>query len=246
MVISDSFGRAWRLGQVDVAIGCAGLAPLHDLRGDARRAGPELTAPMDPSPMRRPRAAALVRHKAGRRSGRGRARAGAPRHRRRRPGRGRDRAPRRPRTSSAEIGSRGSGHEHGGAAQLAAFSRVSASSRAFERNTSTSVCTGTSRREREELVGRPRASGSRRSVATRSPQRRSYREPGSATCGSRRTRRPRPFAPRRSARGTSSPAGAKMITLSSSTGRSLVARSRPRGAELEREPRVRSRRACTA
>ena len=37
VVISDSFGRAWRLGQADVAIGCAGLAPLDDRRGRARR-----------------------------------------------------------------------------------------------------------------------------------------------------------------------------------------------------------------
>jgi len=33
VVISDSFGRAWRHGQVDVAIGVAGLAPLEDWRG---------------------------------------------------------------------------------------------------------------------------------------------------------------------------------------------------------------------
>ena len=38
VLITDSFGRAWRVGQVDVAIGCAGLAPLEDWRGrpDAR------------------------------------------------------------------------------------------------------------------------------------------------------------------------------------------------------------------
>jgi coenzyme F420-0:L-glutamate ligase / coenzyme F420-1:gamma-L-glutamate ligase len=38
VVITDSFGRAWRHGQVDVAIGIAGLAPLEDWRGrdDAR------------------------------------------------------------------------------------------------------------------------------------------------------------------------------------------------------------------
>jgi coenzyme F420-0:L-glutamate ligase/coenzyme F420-1:gamma-L-glutamate ligase len=38
IVISDSFGRAWRLGQTDVAIGAAGLTPLDDWRGrrDAR------------------------------------------------------------------------------------------------------------------------------------------------------------------------------------------------------------------
>ncbi len=38
VLITDSFGRAWRHGQCDVAIGCAGLAPLEDWRGlnDAR------------------------------------------------------------------------------------------------------------------------------------------------------------------------------------------------------------------
>jgi coenzyme F420-0:L-glutamate ligase/coenzyme F420-1:gamma-L-glutamate ligase len=33
VVISDSFGRPWRYGIVDVAIGVSGLAPLDDLRG---------------------------------------------------------------------------------------------------------------------------------------------------------------------------------------------------------------------
>jgi coenzyme F420-0:L-glutamate ligase / coenzyme F420-1:gamma-L-glutamate ligase len=33
VVISDSFGRPWRFGIVDVAIGVSGLAPLDDLRG---------------------------------------------------------------------------------------------------------------------------------------------------------------------------------------------------------------------
>jgi len=33
VIIADSFGRPWRLGTVGVAIGCAGLAPLLDLRG---------------------------------------------------------------------------------------------------------------------------------------------------------------------------------------------------------------------
>jgi coenzyme F420-0:L-glutamate ligase / coenzyme F420-1:gamma-L-glutamate ligase len=33
IVITDSFGRAWRHGQVDVAIGCAGLSALEDWRG---------------------------------------------------------------------------------------------------------------------------------------------------------------------------------------------------------------------
>jgi coenzyme F420-0:L-glutamate ligase / coenzyme F420-1:gamma-L-glutamate ligase len=38
VLISDSFGRAWRHGQLDVAIGLAGMQPLDDWRGrtDAR------------------------------------------------------------------------------------------------------------------------------------------------------------------------------------------------------------------
>lgn len=43
-VIADSFGRAWRLGQTEVAIGCAGLAPLDDWRGRHDSQGRELTA----------------------------------------------------------------------------------------------------------------------------------------------------------------------------------------------------------
>jgi coenzyme F420-0:L-glutamate ligase / coenzyme F420-1:gamma-L-glutamate ligase len=44
VVVSDSFGRPWRLGQTDVAIGCAGLAPLDDWRGRSDREGRELAA----------------------------------------------------------------------------------------------------------------------------------------------------------------------------------------------------------
>jgi coenzyme F420-0:L-glutamate ligase/coenzyme F420-1:gamma-L-glutamate ligase len=33
VIVSDSFGRPWRLGIVDVAIGVSGLLPLEDLRG---------------------------------------------------------------------------------------------------------------------------------------------------------------------------------------------------------------------
>jgi coenzyme F420-0:L-glutamate ligase/coenzyme F420-1:gamma-L-glutamate ligase len=38
VIVSDSFGRAWRQGTTDVAIGVAGMRPLRDLRGtmDAR------------------------------------------------------------------------------------------------------------------------------------------------------------------------------------------------------------------
>lgn len=44
VVIADSFGRAWRVGQADVAIGIAGLAPLDDWRGRPDRAGREMQA----------------------------------------------------------------------------------------------------------------------------------------------------------------------------------------------------------
>ena len=44
VIVSDSFGRAWRQGTTDVAIGCAGLRPLVDLEGERDRAGYELHA----------------------------------------------------------------------------------------------------------------------------------------------------------------------------------------------------------
>jgi len=44
VVITDSFGRAWRIGQCDVAIGCAGITPLDDWLGREDRAGRELHA----------------------------------------------------------------------------------------------------------------------------------------------------------------------------------------------------------
>ncbi len=39
VIISDTFGRPWREGLVDVAIGCAGIAPLEDARGTPDREG---------------------------------------------------------------------------------------------------------------------------------------------------------------------------------------------------------------
>jgi coenzyme F420-0:L-glutamate ligase / coenzyme F420-1:gamma-L-glutamate ligase len=33
IIVTDSFGRAWRHAQVDVAIGCAGITPVDDWRG---------------------------------------------------------------------------------------------------------------------------------------------------------------------------------------------------------------------
>jgi coenzyme F420-0:L-glutamate ligase/coenzyme F420-1:gamma-L-glutamate ligase len=44
VVITDSFGRAWRTGQVDVAIGLAGVAALDDWRGRSDKDGRELRA----------------------------------------------------------------------------------------------------------------------------------------------------------------------------------------------------------
>jgi coenzyme F420-0:L-glutamate ligase/coenzyme F420-1:gamma-L-glutamate ligase len=42
VVVSDTFGRPWREGLVDVALGCAGIAPIDDRRGAVDRAGREL------------------------------------------------------------------------------------------------------------------------------------------------------------------------------------------------------------
>ncbi|HKP10030.1 MAG TPA: coenzyme F420-0:L-glutamate ligase [Gaiella sp.] len=42
VIVSDSFGRAWRRGTTDVALGVAGLAPLRDLRGTLDAGGHEL------------------------------------------------------------------------------------------------------------------------------------------------------------------------------------------------------------
>jgi coenzyme F420-0:L-glutamate ligase/coenzyme F420-1:gamma-L-glutamate ligase len=42
VIISDSFGRAWRLGVADVAIGAAGIRVLEDLRGQRDAHGREL------------------------------------------------------------------------------------------------------------------------------------------------------------------------------------------------------------
>jgi coenzyme F420-0:L-glutamate ligase / coenzyme F420-1:gamma-L-glutamate ligase len=44
VLITDSFGRAWRNGQVEVAIGCAGLEPLDDWRGRRDAGGRQLRA----------------------------------------------------------------------------------------------------------------------------------------------------------------------------------------------------------
>jgi coenzyme F420-0:L-glutamate ligase / coenzyme F420-1:gamma-L-glutamate ligase len=39
VIVSDTFGRPWRTGQTDVAIGVAGIGPLRDERGTSDRGG---------------------------------------------------------------------------------------------------------------------------------------------------------------------------------------------------------------
>jgi coenzyme F420-0:L-glutamate ligase/coenzyme F420-1:gamma-L-glutamate ligase len=66
VVISDSFGRAWRLGQAEVAIGCAGIVPLDDWRGRADGSGRELEATLIAIADEAAAAADLVRDKTSR------------------------------------------------------------------------------------------------------------------------------------------------------------------------------------
>jgi coenzyme F420-0:L-glutamate ligase/coenzyme F420-1:gamma-L-glutamate ligase len=42
VIVSDSFGRPWRMGTTNVAIGAAGVAALWDRRGEADRHGRKL------------------------------------------------------------------------------------------------------------------------------------------------------------------------------------------------------------
>jgi coenzyme F420-0:L-glutamate ligase/coenzyme F420-1:gamma-L-glutamate ligase len=66
VVICDSFGRAWRIGQSEVAIGCAGLAPLDDWRGRTDAEGSPLSATAIAIADEAAAAAGLVRDKASR------------------------------------------------------------------------------------------------------------------------------------------------------------------------------------
>jgi coenzyme F420-0:L-glutamate ligase/coenzyme F420-1:gamma-L-glutamate ligase len=66
VIVADSFGRAWRLGQVEVAIGCAGLVPLDDWRGRADANGRELDATAIAVADEIAAAADLIRDKASR------------------------------------------------------------------------------------------------------------------------------------------------------------------------------------
>lgn len=66
VVVSDSFGRAWRLGQAEVALGCAGLTPLDDWRGRTDTSGRELEATQIAIADEAAAAADLVRDKTSR------------------------------------------------------------------------------------------------------------------------------------------------------------------------------------
>jgi coenzyme F420-0:L-glutamate ligase / coenzyme F420-1:gamma-L-glutamate ligase len=63
VVISDSFGRPWRNGIVNVAIGVSGMAPLADYRGLTDPAGYELSASILAVADEVASAAELVMHK---------------------------------------------------------------------------------------------------------------------------------------------------------------------------------------
>lgn len=64
VVITDSWGRAWRRGQVDAAIGAAGITPLIEHRGDLDRGGRPLTATQPALADELAAAAGLARSKA--------------------------------------------------------------------------------------------------------------------------------------------------------------------------------------
>ena len=67
VIVTDSFGRPWRNGIVNVAIGVAGIAPLADYRGQLDPAGLELRASVLAVADELAAAAELVMHKIARR-----------------------------------------------------------------------------------------------------------------------------------------------------------------------------------
>jgi coenzyme F420-0:L-glutamate ligase / coenzyme F420-1:gamma-L-glutamate ligase len=66
VIVSDSLSRSWRLGQVETAIGCAGLEPLDDWRGRQDGTGRPLEATLIAIADEASAAADLVRDKASR------------------------------------------------------------------------------------------------------------------------------------------------------------------------------------
>jgi coenzyme F420-0:L-glutamate ligase / coenzyme F420-1:gamma-L-glutamate ligase len=63
LVVSDTFGRPWREGLVDVAIGCAGLRPLDDWRGRSDLRGRELAVTVNATADQLAAAAGLLMEK---------------------------------------------------------------------------------------------------------------------------------------------------------------------------------------
>lgn len=66
VLVTDSLGRAWRLGQAEVTIGCAGIEPLEDWRGRNDSAGRELSATVIATADQVAGAADLARNKTSR------------------------------------------------------------------------------------------------------------------------------------------------------------------------------------
>lgn len=66
VLVTDSLGRAWRLGQSEVAIGCAGIEPLEDWRGRTDSSGRELAATVIATADQIAGAADLARNKTSR------------------------------------------------------------------------------------------------------------------------------------------------------------------------------------
>jgi len=54
VIITDTFGRVWRVGVTDVAIGSAGVKPVLDLRGTNDATGRSSKSPRSRSPTRSP------------------------------------------------------------------------------------------------------------------------------------------------------------------------------------------------
>ena len=65
VIITDTFGRPWREGLVDVAIGVSGLDPLDDLRGRVDRHGRKLAGTIIAVADQLAAAAGLLMPKAG-------------------------------------------------------------------------------------------------------------------------------------------------------------------------------------
>jgi coenzyme F420-0:L-glutamate ligase/coenzyme F420-1:gamma-L-glutamate ligase len=66
VILSDTFGRPFRLGQANVAIGCSGIAPLRDERGKPDLYGRELQDTLIAEVDQLASAAGLLMKKAGR------------------------------------------------------------------------------------------------------------------------------------------------------------------------------------